>query len=149
MAQFQTLAGSVVSLSAGLPATFDALGYAAMTYTAVGLVESIPSFGKTYNLVTFSPVAERGTLKAKGGYDNGSGDLVFAIKKTDGGQIILEAASDSDDSYTFSFTFQDGRIQYSTGLVMGFMESNGTTEDVMKATSTIEFDRDFLEVPAP
>ena len=31
---------------------------------------------------------------------------------------------------------------------MGFNETNGGTNDVMKATSTVEFDRDFVETPA-
>ena len=148
MAEFQTLAGTVIGISATLPATHDALGFEALTFTTVGLVESLGEFGKVFELVTFKPLDSRGTLKAKGSYDNGSTEFSYAIKAADGGQTILIAASDSDDSQALSFTYQDGSVDYITGIVMGFRKANGSTSDVYKAKSTVEFDTDFVHTVA-
>ncbi len=148
MAEFQTLAGTVVGMSETLPATHDAVGFAALTFTDIGLVESIPDTGKEFVLVTFDELGTRKTSKAKGGYDNGGGDFVYALKKVDGGQVLLEAAAESDDSYAMSFTYQDGLVKYVTGIILSSRESGGGSSDVLKQTSKVEFDTDFVEVAA-
>ena len=146
MAEFQTLAGTVVGMSSTLPATKDQAGYEALTFTNIGLVESVPDMGKEYDLVTFNELGDRSTKKAKGNYDNGGGDFVYALKKTDVGQGLLESAVDSDNSQSMSFTYQDGRVRYVTGIVLSSRESGGGSSDIIKQTSKVEFDSDFVEV---
>ena len=55
----QTSAGTVVSVSAGLPATFDAAGFAALTYTQVGKVDNAGNLGASIAPVTFTPIEDR------------------------------------------------------------------------------------------
>ena len=149
MAEFETLAGTVISVSAGLPATYDQVGYEALTFTTIGLVETSPEMGKVYELATFKPLGTRGTLKAKGSYDNGGGDLIYAIKKTDAGQGLMETASESDNSHSFKFTSSNGRVRYVTGMVMSARESGGGSADIEKQTSNVEFDSDIVAIAAP
>lgn len=51
-----TSAGTKYAISAGLPATDDAAGYAALTYTTVKGVESIPAFGPQVAVNSFQPL---------------------------------------------------------------------------------------------
>jgi len=104
--------------------------------------------GKEYYLVTFNELASRATLKGKGNYDNGGGDFVYALKKTDVGQGLLETAADDDNSYSMVFTYSDGRKRYATGIILSTRETGGGSSDVIKQTSKVEFDSDFVEVVA-
>ena len=61
-----TVAGTVVSISAGLPATYDSTGFTALTFTAIGEITDVGTFGKDYTLVSHNPVGDRKTYKFKG-----------------------------------------------------------------------------------
>src|SRR5690606_40955577 len=64
-----TSAGTTLGLSAAAPATYDAAGYAALTFTQIGEVSDLGDIpARIYELVTWQPLAERGMRKAKGGY---------------------------------------------------------------------------------
>ena len=72
-----TTAGSPFTISAGVPATLDAAGYNALTYTVVAEVTDIGEVGREYNLVNHSPIADRKIQKLKGSYNPGSISLQF------------------------------------------------------------------------
>ena len=61
---FDTAAGAVLSMSAVLPATYDASGYGALTKVPIGEITNIGEFGKEFALVTHQPLATRGVKKA-------------------------------------------------------------------------------------
>ena len=69
-----TNAGTTLAISAALPATYDAAGYAAtgMTYTAVGEVEDHGSHGVTAAISKFTPVDTSVVTKLKGSKVYGS-----------------------------------------------------------------------------
>src|SRR5574343_924500 len=93
-----TSAGS--SIAIGLPAASDTLAaFQAVSYTLIGEVVDVGSFGKVYNQVTHNPLATRQTIKRKGSYDNGTLSLQMAYAPTDAGQTMLNTAVNSDDSY--------------------------------------------------
>jgi hypothetical protein len=56
-------AGSTLSMSAGIPATFNVAGYTALTWTAVGEVTDLGEFGREFNLITHNPLGSRDTVK--------------------------------------------------------------------------------------
>jgi hypothetical protein len=141
-----TSAGTTVAISASLPATYDAAGFGALTFTTIGEITDAGEYGKEYNLVTHNPLADRKTYKRKGSYNNGSMTLQMGRVPDDAGQVLLLSAQDSDNSYSFEVTLQDGTINYFTGQVMSYRTSIGSVDQITSASVTVEVDSDIVEV---
>ena len=141
----QTSAGTSIALSASAPATYDAVGFAALTFTALGEVTNIGEFGRVYNLVTHNPLATRRTEKYKGSFDDGSLSLDLAVDRTDAGQILAKAALASDDSYSFQVTYQDGTIDYFSAKTMSFTTNPASVDSILAGSIAIEVDNDIIE----
>ena len=141
----QTSAGASIALSASAPATYDAVGFAALTFTALGEVTNIGEFGRVYNLVTHNPLATRRTEKYKGSFDDGSLSLDLAVDRTDAGQILAKAALASDDSYSFQVTYQDGTIDYFSAKTMSFTTNPASVDSILAGSIAIEVDNDIIE----
>lgn len=77
------------------------------TYVEIGGIESIPEFGRSYNEVTFTPLADRGVQKYKGSYNDGSVTVPLAKDLSNAGQAALYAARDSDFDYNFKVVAND------------------------------------------
>lgn len=77
------------------------------TYVEIGGIESIPEFGRSYNEVTFTPLAERGVQKYKGSFNDGSVTVPLAKDLSNAGQAALYAARDSDFDYNFKVEAND------------------------------------------
>lgn len=134
----RTSAGSILKLSAGVPATFNQAGYQALTYTAVGEITDFGEFGREYNLVTHNPVGNRSTQKFKGAFNEGAMTLQLALDTADAGQTLCQAAVLSDNNYAVEVTIQDGTKYYFQVQVMSFKIGVG---DVNKITAaTIQFE---------
>lgn len=149
---WQTAAGATLAIAttAGAPATIDQAGYAAKTYTVVGEITNIGEFGREYALVTHQPLATRGVKKGKGSFNNGTLNPALAYDRDDPGQVLMEQALDSDASWAFRITLQDGTAFYLMGKVMSFKPNVGGVDDVVTATPTIEVDSDdIVSVDAP
>lgn len=144
----QTVAGTSISISASLPATYDSTGFAALTYTVISEVTDIGNYGKDYTLVSHNPLNDRKTYKFKGSYNNGSLSIKLAkatLSSTDAGQVIALAASNSDASYSFRITNQDATDSYFTGKVMSFVTSTGSINSILSAELKVELDSDITE----
>jgi hypothetical protein len=140
----QTSAGTTIALSATAPATYDEAGFAALTFTTIGEVIDLGSFGKVFNLVTYNPLGDRKTRKFKGSYNNGSISITLAQDDADAGQILAIAAADSDDNYSFEVTLQNGDIRYFVAKTMSYTTDVGTVDDITGATLQIELDDDVI-----
>jgi hypothetical protein len=143
--QAQTVAGSSLKISAAKPATYDAAGFGALAFTTVGEVTDIGSLGKEYTLVTHNPVGDRKTYKFRGSYNNGALALKLAKALSDAGQAMLLAASESDTSYSFCITLQDGKKMYFTGMTMSFITNIGTVNNILGADVKVEIDSDIVQ----
>lgn len=141
---FQTAGGAALGVSATLPATNDATGFAALTFTAVGEVVNLGAFGREYNTVSFLPLAERGASKVKGSFDNGRFEPQIALDRADAGQVIMLAAADSDLYQAFEVTLSSGDIFYFQGLVMAFRPMINTVDDIVMRESIIEVGREAI-----
>lgn len=141
-----TSAGTTFSVSASAPATYNAAGFGALTFTSVGEVTNIGEFAKVYALVTHNPVATRQTVKRKGSYNNGTIPLEFALDEADAGQIILRAASESDSSYSFRVVTQNGDIYYFSAQTMSFVINVGSVDQITAGTAQLEIDNDIILV---
>jgi hypothetical protein len=142
-----TAAGSKLFVSATLPGTYDASGFEALTWTEVGEVTEIPQFGKVYTIVNHLPLGQRQTIKRKGSYDNGTVDVPYAFDPAgDAGQVILEAAVDSDNSYSFRIDVKNPAVKsvYFTAQITSRPITLGGTDAIVMANSALAIDDDVL-----
>ena len=144
-----TSAGSTLSISATAPATYTQAGFTALSFTEVGELTNLGEFGREYALVTHNPVGDRRTIKRKGSFNEGSITLEMALDNDDAGQVLLKAAADSDMSYSFKVTTQNGDIYFFSAQTMSFRVSVGTVDQITSATAMLEIDGDIIEVPLP
>ncbi|HEY0823056.1 MAG TPA: hypothetical protein VGD76_04650 [Ramlibacter sp.] len=142
----QTLSGAVLSISASLPATYDAAGYGAtsVAFTAVGSIEQYGDHGGTANVSRFTPVATGVTNKLKGAIDYGVMNLIMAYIPSDSGQDIVEAAFASKNHYSVKIAYPagagetTGEIHYLDVLVTKRVWQDGAVDDVRKLAVDLE-----------
>ena len=146
MSNVRTSAGSTLDITSALPATYNAAGYAALAYKAVAEITDLGEFGREYSKVEHKPLANRRVVKRKGSFDEGSMSLSLGRDLEDEGQIELRAASESDASYAYRITLQDGTKFYFTAQCMSFKTRIGGVDDITGATTSLEIDNDILEV---
>lgn len=131
----QPTAGSTVSVSAALPATFDVVGYAALTWTDAAGFDNLGQLGDMYEVGTFDDIVD-GRQKYRAINDAGSVDGNKADDPADPGQIIMQAAFDAAKGSTaerFAYRIQseDGsKGTYATLLVAGWQRVFGGASDV-------------------
>lgn len=141
----QSVAGSTFKISATLPATYDAAGFGAVSYTAVAEITDMGSLGKDYTKITHNPVGDRKTYKFKGSYDSGNITLKLAKALADAGQALMLTASNSDADYSFQITLQDGRDMYFAGKVFSFVTNIGSVNQILGADVKVEITSDIVE----
>lgn len=134
----RTSAGTTIAISAAAPATYDGTGYAALTFTTIGEVTDLGEFGREYALVTHNPVGSRSTVKKKGSYNSGTMALSLGLDTDDAGQVLLKAASLSDNDYSFKVTTQNGDVYYFRAQVMSFKIGVGSVDQITTASVNLE-----------
>lgn len=138
-----TSAGTTLTVSASIPSTFDSSGYNTV-FTAspgpavVGEITDLGEFGREFALVTHMPVGSRGTQKLKGSFNEGTVSLSLGLDTDDAGQIIMKAASLSDNNFSFLVTTQNGDKYYFQAKVMSFKVNVAGVDSITSATSTLE-----------
>lgn len=141
-----TSAGTTLSISTALPATYDKAGFAALTFTEIGEVSDLGEFGRSYNLVTFNSLSNRRTVKRKGSYNDGTINAQMARVPSDAGQAILTAGVNSDNSYSIKVVLQDGTVFYTTAQIMSYTTNVGNSEQITAASVGLEIDNDIIEI---
>lgn len=134
-----TFTGAVYAISASLPATYDAAGYAAttITYTTIGKVQDFPAYGAKRSVNKFMPI-NGAVEKTKGTPDYGSGNIVVADVPADGGQVILAAADASSNHYSVKITYPDSEVHYLDVIVAGWELSAAKEGVPMLRTGMLE-----------
>ena len=137
MATF-TAAGATIAISAGVPATHDQTGFAALTYTVIDEVTDLGNgYSRNYNAVEYSPLATREVQTRKGSYNSGTATIMFAVDFADAGQDLLRTAAASDALHSFKVTLQDGSILYFQALVMGDPITISTIDNIVMQSSDL------------
>lgn len=131
-------AGTTLGISASAPATFDAAGYAALTFTNVAEITDLGEFGREYALITHNPIGSRGTVKKKGSFNEGTMALQLALDNEDAGQVLMKAAALSDADYSFMITMQNGDKSYFQAQVMNFKTNLGQVDSITAASVNLE-----------
>lgn len=130
------------AISATLPATYDAAGYAAttITYTTIGKVESFPEFGPDQGINEFVPIA--GDVEyTKGKTRYGNGPMVVGDLPADAGQVIVKAAAASSNHYSIKVTYADGEVHYLDVLVAGWKLNSASEGQHLKRTAQLQLCR--------
>ena len=128
--------GTTLSISAALPATYDDAGYSALTYTDVGQIGSIPSFGGTAQVTEWIPIDTGVVNKKKGSFNYGDMTLPLAQVLSDAGQIMLKSGFDgANTSQPHSVKLTNatiGTIYFTaeiSGYTYNFGDANAITQN--------------------
>lgn len=139
-----TSAGTTIHVSASAPATYDAAGFAALSWTKVGEVVDLGTYGKKYNLVTHNPIDDRKTVKRAGSYNSGAMSVKMARVPADGGQTILVAQQ--GNVISVKITLSNTTVNYFQATVMGYSTEIGSVDTITSATVDLEVTEDIVEV---
>jgi len=136
MANVETVAGTILSIAAEQPLSFDQAGYedTGMDWAVIGEVVDGGEHGREYAEVTHMPIATRGVQKFKGSFNEGTKTLQLAMKSDDAGQVILRAAVLSDSDYSFKVAYQGGDVDYFQAKVMSFKKAATSVDSIRSAS---------------
>jgi hypothetical protein len=125
MARF-TGTGTCVSVSVAAPATHDAAGFAALTWTAIGEIESLDAIETKHASVDFANLCTGKTSRAKGAEEGIDFTLTVAMDRDDAGQALLTTARKSLTSIVSVKVLESsGDIAYLRAYVMGERMTGG------------------------
>ena len=143
----QTAAGTTLAISAASPATQDAAGFGALTFTDIGQVEKIGTFGASTAKVEFQPL-NGPKQKFKGSVDYGTLQPSIALDSTDAGQTLLRTSADDPTQklYSFKVTLQDGSKFFCQGRTFGMPRNVDGADSMVMATPAIEICTKPVEV---
>lgn len=145
----QTSTGTLFAISAASPATIDAAGFQALTYTNVAEITDVPEMGADTTVVTHNPLATGVTEKFKGFVNFGSVTLGFADDLTDAGQLLLDSGATGANKnlqHSARVTLQDGTLIFFTNKIFSFKLSPGSADSIVSATSLIEIESKLVRV---
>jgi len=130
--------GSKLSLSAGVPATTNSAGFAALTYTEVKEITDLGALGPESSVIMHQPVNENVTYKLKGSKNFGTLTIKAARAPTDPGQLLVIAAEVSNNPYAMKLELQNGTIMYAQVLVMSYKTGVGGQSQIVSVDITME-----------
>ena len=150
------MSGATLSISATLPATYDATGYGTTTglaWTLIGEIENFGPHGVTASISKFTSVGTAVVEKLKGSKDYGSGTYTVGMISSDAGLAIANAASESQNRYSIKLTYPQGtgstsEIHYFDALVSEYQYLDGTVDTVAKVQFKLEICRKPVVVAA-
>lgn len=130
----QSIAGATLAISASIPATYDAAGYSAvgMTYTPVGEIENHGSHGMSATVTEFTPVDTAVVTKVKGSKNYGTKTMTLGSVPSQAGQVLLDAAAESNAHYSVKMTYPSGAVHYLDVLIVKAEYIDGAVNDVQK-----------------
>lgn len=157
MASLFTGVGTLVGMTATTtpPTTFDAAGYAALTYVDVGCIESLGAFGGTANITEFTCLSDGIVQKLKGSRNNGDLEITLALDDSGPAWDNLKAAYEdiSSGNYYFRVTYGNkpnasgtGAIRYFGGKVSSITENVTGADDVVTVTLTVAISTPIVKV---
>lgn len=147
----EALAGATLAISATLPAAYTQVEYEStdLVFTAVGEIENYGNHGVTATVTEFTPVDTATVAKVKGSKNYGTMQLTIGNLPSDAGQVIVRAASESNNHYSVKITYPDGIVHYLDVIVSKFEYIDGAVNDVQRIAVEFAVCRRPVEVAAP
>ncbi|OFV47359.1 hypothetical protein [Oligella sp. HMSC09E12] len=141
--------GTCLSVSASLPATYDAAGFGALTFTQVGELESVDGLEITRNTGSFTNLCSGNTSMIKGARAGITVSVVCALDENDAGQqLMIASEAEDNDNYAFCVTLSNGSKDYFVGTVVKVGKTFGGDTDPVKAPYDIAVDApDSMDKP--
>ena len=150
-----TSQGATISIGPVNNDADDESAYAALSYVAIGEVETIGEFGDSAQAVTFTSLSDGRVRKLKGSLDAGDLTLTVANDPLDAGQIALVAASRTKFSYAVKVVLSDAADTndtdstfYFRAKVMTRRINAGGANDITKRAFTLGIDSEIVEIPS-
>lgn len=144
-----------ISASSVTTATDTTAEFAALTWTAIGLIESIPERGDESALVEGNVINEGRTRAAKGVRNSGAGPLVCFHDESDAGQTALRAGQLTSNNYGLKISPRDrlssggtDSIEYWRIMIMSARKSQLASDGLVRITFNIKFNSQAYEVAA-
>ena len=129
MTDFTTGAGATLALAAAAPGTYNAAGYAALTWTDVGKLTAMSGLpSRIFNMVTLNYLASAGTDQAKGSYTLGQTTITVALDPADTGQTLLGTANDSTSPYSVRLDHATQGTLYARAFINGQQKTWGDND---------------------
>ena len=142
----QQSVGASMHYSAALPATHDADGFAALTFTKVGRLNSLPDLDGTRDIATFDDL-ELGTEEKFGDvFRAGGSTFTIGLDDGDDGQALLNAAAISGDKGSMKVVLKDGTIYNRTCIVTSMKPTGIATGNIVTAECGMEFEKTTVKV---
>ena len=108
-----------ISVSAGVPATNDATGYAALTFTQIGELNSVGDLVTKHATSTFINFCTNKSSVVKGVVEPIMMSIVVGNDRDDAGQTLMTTARQSvTGKYAFKLLESNGDIQYFRAFVL-------------------------------
>lgn len=148
---YLTSTNAKVYLSLGAPATQDAAGYGAKTYTQVKGIINIPTFGATTEVVTIQPLDEGYDIKAKGFTNYGSQAFEAGLLAGDAGQALVQQGAEGVNKFSdhsMKIEYSDGSLRYYTCQVFGYNETPGAANNNIMLGFNVEINSPIVRVAA-
>ena len=115
-----TGSGTCVSVSASNPATHNAAGFAALTYTQLGELESLGEINIRHDSASFANLCTGKTTIIKGAEQGIEFDITVAMDRDDAGQAIMTTARKGlNDKVAIKIVDNAGDTVYVLAYVMG------------------------------
>ena len=132
--------GTVLSVSNSIPATINAAGFTALSYTVVSEAAEVPEFGAEQALVTFTPL-QTGVVEKRGGsVDYGEVTIPLA-DSLDAGSAILEAKTNlavtADKRVSVRVVTPNGVSRYFLASVRSFRANIGGSDAIVMASTIL------------
>jgi len=123
MAKPQTTIGTRLHISAGVPATENTTGLAALTWTQCGRVADIAERKEAFDKDSVQDLDTGLTMQVKTFMSPVEFAINLARDTDDAGQVLLRSAyEDKTGSYRFKITHADSTVQYFQGKVFEYSD---------------------------
>jgi len=135
-----------MAFSAAAPATYDATGYSALTWTPSGEVINVGDIGPENNVITYETVCDGSVHKRLGATNFGSQTLEILFDSDNAAQAILAAAVSSKTAISVRETLpqaennSDSDIYYYRAYVASAKTMTGSSGDTVRYSVTLEID---------
>jgi len=146
-----TSTGTKLSVVAEDPATFDDVGYSALTFIEVGEVIDLPEYGPNVQVVESNPLATGITEKFKGFINYGSQSMGLEFDAVDAGQIVLAAGVEGatkNQQHAIKIEYQDGSIDYYSARIFSYTKAPGSANSMVGSTVQVEINTPITRVAA-
>lgn len=133
--------GMAVAISASTPASEDASGYDALSYTSISGITSIGAFGAVAALVESNPLETGIVEKFKGMRNYGTMTLDLDYDPDASFNAIIESAVEGatiNDRHSIRVTYPDNKIRYFGVKVFSAPENPGGTNSMVTRSVQLE-----------